>query len=273
MAQKANLITIRNKYHIELVVENTKLWVALFKLLSNINRLFYIKRVLLKKCFIGVDSSLINFTFFLFYQNATLSKYKRKIDSLSTSCLNMNVRNNSIVNLLKKFSSRYFLNRFLFNIKILNNFVNRKMVFFFYSKLKRYISSLFSRRYNLFIDFLKLTSLFLTQHIDLLNYTKIIGKIFKDLSLRLHNRFVDFIKNLFLMLLEIHKNFNVSSYLEGVKFLLAGRIRGKERSSSKLLTLGRVPIQTLSKNVCFSSTHVYTVYGAFGVKLWVYQKK
>ena len=66
------------------------------------------------------------------------------------------------------------------------------------------------------------------------------------------------------------KNYKFS--LAGLKFLLSGRIRGKSRSSSTLIQLGNVPTQTIIKKIDFASSHVYTLYGVFGIKMWSYFK-
>ena len=67
---------------------------------------------------------------------------------------------------------------------------------------------------------------------------------------------------------------NKTNYnLCGVKFLLSGRIRGKSRSSSNLIQIGSVPTQTISKTIDYATSHVYTLYGVFGIKVWTYFKK
>ena len=121
--------------------------------------------------------------------------------------------------------------------------------------------------------FLKITSLFLKKKITLIFYIKIWSRIFKNISKRLHTKFLAFVKTVFLLLLELPSNIKIEEQFLGLKFLIAGRFRGKNRGSIKLITLGCVPTQSISKHVQFASCHSYTVYGAFGLKMWVYQTK
>ena len=62
------------------------------------------------------------------------------------------------------------------------------------------------------------------------------------------------------------------STISGIKFIINGKIRGRMRASSKCISVGTIPIQSLQKNIEFSKTHVYTLYGAFGFQIWLYRK-
>ena len=59
----------------------------------------------------------------------------------------------------------------------------------------------------------------------------------------------------------------------GMKFVLGGRIRGKQRSSSTKIRMGRIPTQTIREQVDFEASHVYTLYGVFGIKMWAFFEK
>ena len=273
MAQKANLITIRKTINTELVVQNTKLWVIFFKFLDNISRLFFLKGILLTQNYLGLDNNIIIFNFFLFYQNIRISLYRTKMAHLKYNQHLFNVVNKSLLSVLKKYAARYFYNTYIFNLKNLNVLVNKQISIFLYKKLKKFVSSIFSRRYNLFIDFLKITSLFLKEKITLTFYIKIWSRIFKNISKRLHTKFLAFVKTVFLLLLELPSSIKITEQFLGLKFLIAGRFRGKNRGSTKLIALGCVPTQSLAKKVQFASCHSYTIYGTFGLKMWVYQKK
>lgn len=54
--------------------------------------------------------------------------------------------------------------------------------------------------------------------------------------------------------------------------MVSGRIRGKPRSSSTLIQSGNVPTQSITKDIDFASSHIYTLYGVFGIKIWSYFK-
>ena len=58
----------------------------------------------------------------------------------------------------------------------------------------------------------------------------------------------------------------------GIKFSIAGKFKGKLRKSRVSIQVGKVPVQSISKDVEFSKTNVFTRYGVFGLKLWIYRK-
>lgn len=274
MSQKANLITIRKKNRIELTVHNSKIWASLYILVENISRLFFLKGVWVLKSFCGFDTNLVSLNLFLFYQTFKLSVYKRKIIKKKSN-INIYVKNKSIATLFQSYINIFGYNFFDFNVFNLNALVDKRKLSVLYQELKIFSFNIFSRRFNLFIDFLKITVLFFDNHIHLSSYIKIWARIFKNLHKRVHGKFFLFVKASINSLLKFkllkEKNYCKSS-LSGVKFQLSGRIRGKSRSSSTLIQLGSVPTQTINKNIDFASSHIYTLYGVFGIKVWTYFK-
>jgi ribosomal protein S3 len=73
------------------------------------------------------------------------------------------------------------------------------------------------------------------------------------------------------LLTENEKSFSISN-IYGIKFIVNGKLLGKTRADSSCIQVGAVPIQAIDKHVEFSRLHVYTLYGAFGFKIWVYRK-
>jgi ribosomal protein S3 len=55
--------------------------------------------------------------------------------------------------------------------------------------------------------------------------------------------------------------------IKGIKFVINGKIKGKTRSTSNSISFGKVPTQSVSKNIDYSKIHVFTIYGVFGFKL------
>jgi ribosomal protein S3 len=72
------------------------------------------------------------------------------------------------------------------------------------------------------------------------------------------------LKNLFQLIVK------TSDILKGVKVQLSGKIQGKTRATHQNIIIGNISTQTL-KNIVFEKTHIYTNYGAFGLKIWVYK--
>ena len=272
MSQKANLITIRRSPKINLIAHNSKIWVSLFRLLESLDRLFFLKGVVLCKSFLGLDNNLVKINLFLYYKNFKISFYKIKFFSLKAiSSFNLESKKRGLLFLLTNYINSYNYNNYVLRFVNLNTLLNKKDLSFLFNKLKNSIKGIFLRRFNLFIDFLKLTVLYLNNYIDLGCYVKIWSSIFKFLSKRVHTRFILFVKNVFIYVLNLCSLFDKQSSILGIKFIISGRLQGKERSSSKLIKIGKVPTQSIRKDIDFAFYPSYTLYGAFGLKFWVYR--
>ncbi len=58
---------------------------------------------------------------------------------------------------------------------------------------------------------------------------------------------------------------------QGVKIILAGRLNGVEIARTEKLTQGKVPLQTMRANIDYSRGVARTIYGAIGIKVWIYK--
>jgi len=85
---------------------------------------------------------------------------------------------------------------------------------------------------------------------------------------RRHVFFLTFVSRLLNIILT-HK----TSLIEGVRIDVKGRLNGADRSRKESVTHGSIPLQTLSSKIDFSLTEAFTIYGAFGVKVWISYKK
>lgn len=57
---------------------------------------------------------------------------------------------------------------------------------------------------------------------------------------------------------------------KGVKLMVSGRLNGAEMSRTEWYLKGRIPLHTLRAKIDFASGPARTVYGAIGVKVWIY---
>jgi len=148
-----------------------------------------------------------------------------------------------------------------------NRYIELKFVKYFYKKLKGFIKIIFLRRFDLFLDLIRLTTLLIQKKATLNSFLFIISKIFGLLSKKKHNQFFFFIEKLFQSML-----FLVFNYIniKGIKFLIKGKLQGKTRASSKKILVKSVPVQTFDSTIFFNKIHVHTVYGVFGLKLWIF---
>lgn len=57
----------------------------------------------------------------------------------------------------------------------------------------------------------------------------------------------------------------------GVRVKLGGRLNGAEIARSEALSSGKIPLQTLRADINFARTTAHTIYGAIGIKVWIYR--
>lgn len=156
-------------------------------------------------------------------------------------------------------------NLIVHKITLLNKQINMKIVRIIHNKLKFFKKMLFSRRFDLYYDFLKLTSLLITRKVKIGVYNVILGKIFKYLMKKSHNKFFNFLKKLSYLITK-------SSSIGGIKFGINGKLKGKLRAKSFKLEIGKIGIQTITSDIDFSKVHINTLYGCFGLKTWIKYK-
>jgi len=58
---------------------------------------------------------------------------------------------------------------------------------------------------------------------------------------------------------------------QGVKIKLSGRLNGVEIARRETLSWGKIPLQNLRADIDFSYKIARTIYGAIGVKIWIYR--
>ena len=209
----------------------------------------------------------------LFFKVSKLVYYRKKSLRSVRNTHFLKVRNK-----MSKFLTREFSllksNFVVLKLNVINKKVNRKLVHFLYNKLKRFIGILFPRRLNFFMDFLKASSLFSEGFLSLKAYLSFLGLIFKVLQKRTHGRFLLFLRTVFELIVyspKLKRLSSVKSSIRGLKFVLNGKLKGKPRASSNCSLLGRVPNSSIAKDIFFAKFNVYTLYGVFGFKAWVYR--
>jgi small subunit ribosomal protein S3 len=58
---------------------------------------------------------------------------------------------------------------------------------------------------------------------------------------------------------------------KGVKIICSGRLNGVEIARTETLSQGSVPTHTLRADIDYSRGAAYTLYGAIGIKVWIYR--
>jgi small subunit ribosomal protein S3 len=58
--------------------------------------------------------------------------------------------------------------------------------------------------------------------------------------------------------------------VKGIKLKVGGRLNGVDIARSETYTFGTVPLHTLRANIDYATSTAPTMYGAIGIKVWVY---
>lgn len=59
--------------------------------------------------------------------------------------------------------------------------------------------------------------------------------------------------------------------VKGIKIQVSGRLNGAEMARTEWIREGRVPLQTISAYIDYSSKEAKTIYGLLGIKIWLFK--
>jgi hypothetical protein len=267
MGQKSNLFTLRPKekfLHLQRSNNIEFLYGFYFSML--IKFLFNTRKIFITSLNLNFLENKIFISLDLFYRVAKLLFFKKtKLINKCNTLISFQVFKS--LSFLKKKLIIYRFNVVNFKIK-----QRKKILFDIFKVNKRYAFSIFPRRFNFFLDFLKLSILFKKNIIKASFFITVLGEIFRILQKKKHSKFLFFFIKFFKGLMEIQSLRNEYDLL-GIKFIIKGKLKGKRRKSNSIINIGQIPVQSLYKHIEFSKTHAFTVYGTFGLKLWVYRSK
>lgn len=275
MGQKSNVLTLKKKQNCLNFSGNEKESIKFLhglRFLKSFEQLLKKKNILLTGNQINFVSNKVYLDLNVFFKVSKLIHYRKKFSKNIRNSYFLKARNKTSKFLTREFSLLKS-NLVILKLNVINKKVNRKLVCFFYNKLKRFVGVLFLRRFNFFIDFLKASSLFCEDFFSLKVYLSFLGLIFKVVQKRTHGRFLLFLRMVFDLIVYSSKVKRLASRskIKGLKFVLNGKLKGKARASSNCSLFGRVPNSTIAKDIIFAKFDVYTLYGVFGFKAWVYR--
>lgn len=271
MGQKANQLTLNKNYlQLNLASINNKVFFNSLKFLKFFEFLLKKRGVIVLKQTFNIMNNQGYLIGELFFSTTKVNYYKKK---LKFSEIKKNNRNLKLSLLFFKVLNLLKTNLIILTYSSVNKLVNSNLLNFFYLKFNKFTNTIFQRRFNLFIDFLKLTTLFCQNKVTVEYYIILLAQIFRSIAKRLHTQFFTFLKMVFkTVVIDIHKLNLALVKISGIKCLISGKLQGKARATKCLIVEGSVPTQTLSKNLFFAKAHVYTLLGAFGLKIWVLKK-
>lgn len=274
MGQKSNLQTIFSLNHsYNLINNNSKTFLINLKFLNFLKILFEKKNVLLLETNVIILNNICYCYFNFFFKSKKILSLKKKRRNAKTL-----LKAKKYLKLNKFLNKTLRLNRntlIFFSIKNLNRVINKKLIKFFYQYLKRFARMYFQRTFNLFIDFIKICSLFCEGKVKSKTFLLFLNFIFKSISKKAHLRFLSFLKDLFRTI--IYRAPFISKIVKqnpilGIKLMISGRLRDKPRASFHCIQEGSLSTTCLSHQLDYSRIHVYTILGVFGFKIWISRK-
>ncbi len=202
-----------------------------------------------------------------FTRTSKLLKYRKTLKKKglnSSKYTKYNKVNELVLNSLK---NQFTNSNLLINYSNINKKIDKKILTNYFKTFRKFSTVLFSRGFNLFIDFLKIISLVDQNKINPKVLLILLGQIFRNLTKKKHTKFIFFIKTIFDNLITSDNN-NVI----GIKLIINGRLMGKTRASTVKIERGSLSLNTVNSGCIAEKMHVYTLYGAFGFKIWVNYK-
>ncbi len=266
MGQKANIITLRLfKTNLNIVDETPKNLIHILEFLKIFNFYLQKKNVYILKTSLKSFANICTFKFELFFLTKKCNFYKKKIIKKSSSAYC--IKSKKFLMLFSNFFKSYKKNLYQFKFINLNIQINKELLVYCYNFLKKFKIVIFSRRYNLFIDFIKATTLLCQNKLSSSAYLMFLSLIFKFLAKKVHTKFFSFIREVCNLIIK-----KVSKILiKGISFKINGKLKGKPRAGSFLIVIGQMPNQTINANIDFAFCHTYTRLGVFGMHLCIYK--
>ena len=265
MGQKSNIITLRKNQDKDFLSHNTKFNFIILNFINSLKVLMNKRSIFLINTDFTYNCNKIYLKFVVFYSTRKLNSYRKFTSKKKSKTYALPL--NNILSRIQKLSKTTLI---FTQFKVLT-IKNKDLVQLFYNNFKKFAGVLFDKRYNLFLDFIKIASLFFEKKISTKILLHMLGKIFCFLQKKRHSQFFVFIEKLFNLFLINTKN--EGSNIRGIRFLVSGKLLGKAMASRQLINIGCVPTQTYKEHIDFEQLHVYTLYGVFGFKIWIAKKK
>ena len=234
-----------------------------------INALFR-KDILVSNVDISQSNNTTNLSIDTFIRTSKLLKYRKLVKKKLIRKSNLSVKKQNQLNdlLVKAFPNKISNNNLLINYNNINKIIDKKILTNNFKNFKKFSSVLFSRGFNLFIDFIIVVSLIEQQKLNPKVFLIVLGQIFRNLTKKKHTKFIFFIKTIFDSLISSEKN-----NIIGIKLVINGKLMGKTRASTVKIESGSLSLNTVNSGCIAEKMHVYTLYGAFGFKIWINYKE
>lgn len=270
MGQKSIVITLKKMIknpNLSLVLDRSPKHLQVsIKLQNTLERLLQRKKIMVIKKTLNINNNQLNMSLTLYFRTSRVDGLKKKLNGtankLSVEFLTKLIHNNSL---------NFNPNFILLKLNIINKVLNKSLISLIYLKIKKFERLLFTRRLNVFFDFVKSSSLLCLNKLSVSAYLSILIEIFKVLPKNLHSRFFLFLNVVIYLLVKDKKVKDLSkgSNIDGIRVSISGKLKGKLRKASVRNQVGKIPSQSTERNTTFSKMNAHTRIGVFGFKMWL----
>jgi ribosomal protein S3 len=194
----------------------------------------------------------------------TLKLYKTYLDRLGarTSTRSETFKLESFSNKILKSLNIFTDNKFNINLTVqeinsINKAPESQQILLKLRKFER--TSFFTEGKNLLIPFI-------TQNNSARLLTNFIANQLK--TIKRHNFFFNFLKE------SLHLTINQRiSKIQGIKIIIKGRLNNAARAKHRIITIGKIPLTTISSSIDYSESTAFTSNGTMGVRVWIAEKR
>ena len=278
MSQKANILTLKPSFfNLNLQTQNSKFFLYGYVFIETLKKVLFRKNIILLNFTTNFIGNIYVLNFQVFFKTAKIFFLKKKKFQKKVVVLKNTHTHKAFSRILFKTLQFLKINLFIFSIKILNKELklkkNKMLLKLFFMKSKPFLNILFQRRFTFFFDFLKNIVLLMQGLMNANAFLQTLSHLFKYLHKRMHTRFFVFFNLISNLILNYgrYEKIKFKSEIKGLKLLIKGKIQGKMRANSKYLQEGKIPTQSFNKHVDISKQNVCTLYGVFGLTLWIYR--
>jgi hypothetical protein len=274
MSQKSNLQTIRPFFRSSNLFNLSNTY-----FLKSLNFLSFLKFFFNKKFFVPIDVTLnfvgarAVFSIVFYSRTVKIIRFSRRLRFLKSYVKCRPSFINFVLDNLQRWKINLISIKFTLVNKVFSHLKKSRFLQVLFLTHRSFRDSVFVRRDGLFFDYLKIVFLFSKGVVNSRILLFFLSEIFKYLPKYKHIKFISLLKKTFNILVDpVFFRGSDKISIHGIKFSIAGKFKGKLRKSRVSIQVGKVPVQSISKDVEFSKINVFTRYGVFGLKLWIYRK-
>ena len=198
-----------------------------------------------------------------YLQGTNQPKNMLKINSFENQLIDESLNKHSALSGMFKVLSLFTNNKFDVNV----NFccLNKDLNFLRFTQKKSFILLRRFRNTSFFKEGIELLFCFVHSR----NSARLLAKFVASQIQKgkRHKFFLSFLKRVLTILLN-----SVFSKVKGVKIGIKGRLNGVPRAKSTIITIGDVPVQSISEKISYSQTSIHNSNGSYGIKVWAVEK-